>query len=53
MVGEPARRGLEIRAKTGLLGEVVSADEESVTVDFDPARSGQVLTFEVEVLDIE
>jgi FKBP-type peptidyl-prolyl cis-trans isomerase 2 len=27
--------------------------DETVTVDFDPERSGQTLTFDVEVLEIE
>lgn len=53
MVGEPAEVGTEIHAKTGLLGEVVTVDEESVTVDFDPDRAGQTLTFDVEVLEVE
>lgn len=53
MVDEPPEVGLEIRAKTGLLGEVVDVDEETATVDFDPDRAGQTLTFEVEVLEIE
>jgi len=53
MVEESAEVGAEIHAKTGLLGEVVAVDEESVTVDFDPERAGQTLTFEVEVLEIE
>jgi FKBP-type peptidyl-prolyl cis-trans isomerase 2 len=45
--------GQEIHALTGLLGEVVSVDADSVIVDFDPDRSGQVLTFDVEVLKNE
>jgi len=53
MVKEPAAVGQQIHAKTGLLGEVVEVDDDSVAVDFDPARSGQVLTFDVEVLEIE
>jgi len=52
-VEESAEVGAEVHAKTGLLGEVVAVDEESVTVDFDPERAGQTLTFEVEVLEIE
>ena len=53
MVGEVADVGLQVHAKTGLLGEVVKVDDDSVTVDFDPERSGQELTFDVEVLEIE
>lgn len=53
MVDEPPAEGTEIRAKTGLLGEVVDVDADSVTVDFDPGRAGETLTFEVEVLDVE
>jgi FKBP-type peptidyl-prolyl cis-trans isomerase 2 len=53
MVGEPAEPGQEIHAKTGLLGEVVDVDDETVTVDFDPERSDETLTFAVEVLEIE
>ena len=34
-------------------GEVVAVDEDVVTVDFDPERSGQSLTFDVEVIDVE
>lgn len=53
MVGEPAETGQEIHAKTGLLGVVVAVDDETVTVDFDPERSGQTLTFDVEVPEIK
>lgn len=53
MAGEPAETGQEIHAKAGLLGEVVAVDDATVTVDFDPERSGQALTFDVEVLEIE
>lgn len=53
MVGEAVAAGTTVRAETGLLGTVVAADDESVTVDFDPDRSGQTLTFEVEVLEVE
>ena len=53
MVDGPAEVGLQVHAMTGLLGEVVEVDDDAVTVDFDPERAGQVLTFEVEVLEIE
>lgn len=53
MVEEPAEIGREIHATTGLLGEVVGVDEETVTVDFDPERAGQTLTFDLEVLEVE
>lgn len=53
MLEEPAETGREIRLATGLLGEVVAVDGETVTVDFDPERAGQSLTFDVEVLEIE
>ncbi|MFB6159739.1 MAG: peptidylprolyl isomerase [Haloferacaceae archaeon] len=53
MVGGPAERGMEVHATTGLLGEVVALDDDAVTVDFDPERSGQTLTFDVEVLAVE
>ena len=53
MVDAPAEVGARIHAMTGLLGEVVAVDDDVVTVDFDPERSGQVLTFEVEVLEVE
>lgn len=53
MVGQPARDGMEVHALTGLLGEVVALDERSVTLGFDPERSGQPLTFDVEVFEIE
>lgn len=53
MVEEPAVPGLQVHAKTGLLGEVTDVDDGSVTIDFDPERSGQVLTFDVEVLEID
>ena len=53
MVGEPASEGLAVHALTGLIGEVVAHDETSVTLDFDPERSGETLTFDVEVLEIE
>lgn len=38
---------------TGLLEEVVETTADSVTVDFDPDRSGEVLIFDVEVLEVE
>ncbi|WP_435345845.1 FKBP-type peptidyl-prolyl cis-trans isomerase [Haloarchaeobius sp. HRN-SO-5] len=53
MVDEPATEGMEVHAKTGLIGRVVSLDDESVTVDFDPDRAGESLTFDVEVLEVE
>lgn len=53
MLEEPAETGREIRLATGLLGEVVAVDGETVTVDFDPERAGQSLTFDVEVLEVE
>ena len=53
MVADSAEVGRQIHAKTGLLGEVVDVDDDIVTVDFDPERSGQVVTFDVEVLEIE
>jgi len=49
--GEPTV-GREVHAMTGLLGEVVAVDPASVTVDFDPDRAGQTLTFEVEVVEV-
>lgn len=53
MVGESAETGLTIHAKTGLLGEVVDVDDETVAVDFDPQRSGETLAFDVEVREID
>lgn len=53
LVDEPAEVGREIHAMTGLLGEIVEATDDSVTVDFDPDRSGEVLLFDVEVLEVE
>lgn len=53
MIDEPAETGREVHALTGLLGEVVEVTADSVTVDFDPDRSGEVSTFEVEVLEVE
>jgi peptidyl-prolyl cis-trans isomerase B (cyclophilin B) len=53
MVGDPPEVGMEIHAEIGLLGEVVAVDGEAVTVDFDPERSGETLTFEVEVAEVE
>jgi peptidylprolyl isomerase len=53
MVEGPVETGLRVHAATGLLGEVVCADAETVTVDFDPERAGETLTFEVEVLAVE
>ncbi|WP_340101453.1 FKBP-type peptidyl-prolyl cis-trans isomerase [Salinibaculum salinum] len=53
MVDTPVEVGQEIHAMTGLLGEVVEVTDDSVTVDFDPERSGEMLTFDVEVLDVE
>lgn len=53
MVGEPAETGMKIHALTGLLGEVVAVDTDTVTVDFDPERSGEILSFDVEVLEVD
>lgn len=53
MVGKSAAPGQEVRAETGLLGEVVAVGDEGVTVDFDPERAGQTLAFDVEVLEVE
>jgi len=53
MTGDPATEGADVHALTGLLGTVVAVEEASVTVDYDPDRAGQPLTFEVEVLEIE
>ena len=53
MVDQPPESGLQLHTATGLLGEVVSVDEDTVTVDFDPERAGETLTFEVEVLEVQ
>lgn len=53
MVGESPTVGSRVHAMTGLLGEVVDVDGETVTIDFDPERAEQVLTFDVEVLEVE
>lgn len=53
MAGDPAEVGREVHAMTGLLGRVVEVTDDSVTVDFDPDRSGDVLTFDVEVVEVE
>jgi len=53
MVGEPAEVGTTVHTLTGLLGEVVAVEDGTVTVDVDPERSGQTVTFDVEVLEIE
>lgn len=53
MLGESPEVGTHIHAKTGLLGEVVEVTDDIVRVDFDPERSGQQLTFDIEVLEIE
>lgn len=53
MVGESPEIGQEIHSLTGLLGTVVEMTADSVTVDFDPDRSGEVLTFDVEILEID
>jgi FKBP-type peptidyl-prolyl cis-trans isomerase 2 len=53
MTDEPATEGAEVHASTGLLGTVVAVEDDVVTVDFDPDRSGQTLRFDVEVLSVE
>ena len=53
MTGEPATEGADVHALTGLLGTVVAVDEDTVTVDYDPDRAGQALTFEVEILEVD
>ncbi|MEF8776574.1 MAG: hypothetical protein V5A43_08755 [Haloarculaceae archaeon] len=52
MVGEAPEEGTDVHALTGLLGTVVAHDD-TVTVDYEPERTGQSPTFEVEVLKIE
>lgn len=53
MLGGSPEVDAHIHAKTGLLGEVVEVTDDIVRVDFDPERSGQQLTFDIEVLEIE
>ncbi len=53
MVEDPVEVGQEIHAMTGLLGEVVEVTDDSVIVDFDPERSDDILTFDVEILEIK
>lgn len=53
MLDGPAEVGAEVHTSTGLIGEIIEVDDEVVTIDIDPTRSGQVLTFEVEVVEID
>jgi len=51
--GREVEEGLEIQTEEGLPGEVVAADDETVTVDFNHELAGEALTFEVEVVAVE
>jgi FKBP-type peptidyl-prolyl cis-trans isomerase 2 len=51
--GREVEEGLEIQTEEGLPGEVVDADDEAVTVDFNHELAGEALTFEVEVVAVE
>ncbi|WP_436910346.1 FKBP-type peptidyl-prolyl cis-trans isomerase [Halosimplex marinum] len=51
--GREIEEGLEIQTEEGLPGEVVDADDETVTVDFNHELAGEALTFEVEVVAVE
>jgi len=51
--GREVEEGLEIQTEEGLPGEVVDADDETVTVDFNHELAGEALTFEVEVVAVE
>lgn len=52
MLGAPPEVGTKVETATGLVGTVVELGPDRVTVDFDPDRSGQTLTFEIEILDV-
>lgn len=53
MVDGPAEPGRQVHAATGLLGEVTAVTDDTVTVDVDPDRAGQPVTFDVEVLAVD
>ncbi len=53
MVGAPPEIGTKVRTETGLVGSVAELEPDRVTVDFDPDRTGDVLTFEIQVLSVE
>lgn len=46
--------GFEVEVKeTGLPGQVIDVDEETVTVDFNHELAGETLTFDIEIIGVE
>lgn len=50
--GRDPEEGMQIQTEEGLPGEVVAADDEAVTVDFNHELAGETLEFDVEVVSV-
>jgi len=47
------KEGFEVKTETGLFGRVTDYDEETVIVDYNHELAGELLRFEIEVVDVE
>ncbi len=47
------KEGFEVKTEKGLYGRVIEYDEETVTVDYNHELAGELLRFEIEVVDVE
>ncbi len=45
--------GMHVQTQQGMIGEVVSIEDDVVTVDFNHELAGEILEFDIEVVDIE
>jgi len=51
--GREAEEGVQVETEDGLPGRVTEVDEGTVTVDFNHELAGEMLEFEIEILDVE
>lgn len=45
--------GMHVQTEQGMMGEVVSIDDDVVTVDFNHELAGETLEFDIEVVGVE
>lgn len=45
--------GIHVQTEQGMIGEVVSIDDDVVTVDFNHELAGETLEFDIEVVGVE
>ncbi len=50
---EEMQVGMEVQTKDGMPGIVISKEENSLVVDFNPFLVGKTLTFEIEIVSIK